>query len=89
MKFCDNIDGCVPKLPTMVVLVALNKFILVEELMDQLGWYCAHLSTSMKCDKDVDQNILNSFFRAPKPALTGVATIAKSNMAASRYWIVS
>ena len=40
--------------------------LLVEELREQLGWYCAHLSTSMKFDKDVDQNILNSFFEGAK-----------------------
>ena len=39
---------------------------LVEELRGQLGWYCAHLSTSMKFDTDVDQNILNSFFEGAK-----------------------
>ena len=39
---------------------------LVEELREQLGWYCAHLSTSMKFDTDVDQNILNSFFEGAK-----------------------
>ena len=40
--------------------------LLVEELREQLGWYCAHLSTSMKFDTDVDQNILNSFFEGAK-----------------------
>ena len=39
---------------------------LVEELREQLGWYCAHLSTSMTFDTDVDQNILNSFFEGGK-----------------------
>ena len=39
---------------------------IVEELREQLGWYCAHLSTSMKFDTDVDQNILNSFFEGAK-----------------------
>ena len=39
---------------------------LVEELREQLGWYCAHLSTSMKFDTDLDQNILNSFFEGAK-----------------------
>ena len=42
------------------------KWDLVEELREQLGWYCAHLSTSMKFDTDVDQNILNSFFEGAK-----------------------
>ena len=40
--------------------------VVVEELREQLGWYCAHLSTSMKFDTDVDQNILNSFFEGAK-----------------------
>ena len=40
--------------------------LIVEELREQLGWYCAHLSTSMKFHTDVDQNILNSFFEGAK-----------------------
>ena len=39
---------------------------IVEELREQLGWYCAHLSTSMKLETDVDQNILNTFFEGAK-----------------------
>ena len=39
--------------------------------MDQLGWYCADQSTSMKFGTYVDQNILNSFLRAPNPEVTG------------------
>ena len=44
----------------------LANYMLVEELREQLGWYCAHLSTSMKFDTYVDQNILNSFFEGAK-----------------------
>ena len=40
--------------------------LVVEELREQFGWYCAHLSTSMTFDTDVDQNILNSFFEGAK-----------------------
>ena len=40
--------------------------VIVEELRDQLGWYCADLSTNMTFGKDVDQNILNSFFEGGK-----------------------
>ena len=43
----------------------------MEELREQLGWYGAHLSTSMTFDTYVDQNILKPFFEGPKPALTG------------------
>ena len=35
------------------------------------GEDCADLSTSMKFGTDVDQNMLNSFLRAPKPAPIG------------------
>ena len=34
--------------------------LLVEELREQLGWYCAFWSTSMTFGTYVDQNILNS-----------------------------
>ena len=51
--------------------------------------YCADLSTSMQFGTDVDQNILNYFLRAPKPEVTGVAIMAKTNMAVSRYLILS
>ena len=54
---------------------------------DLLGRYCADFSTSMNFGKHVDQNILNSFLRAPKQALSGATIFAKSNMAASRYVI--
>ena len=42
------------------------KILIVGELWEQLGWYCADLSTSMKFGTDVDQNILNSFFEGAK-----------------------
>ena len=72
----------------IATLFTYDMFI-VEELMDQLWWYCAGLSTSMTFGTDVDQNILNSFLRAPRPAVHGVAILAKTNMAASRYFIFS
>ena len=40
--------------------------VVVEELRDHLGWYCADLSTSMKFGTHVDQTILNSFFESAK-----------------------
>ena len=49
------------------------------------GGYCADLSTSMKFDTDVDQNILNSFLRTLKLAIIGATICAKSKMAASVY----
>ena len=78
MHTCLTIFGPDKSLPVMSLLV--------EKLRDHLGWYCADLSTSMKFGTHVDQTILNSFLRAPKPEVIGVATIAKSNMAASRYY---
>ena len=40
--------------------------VIVEELRDHLGWYCADLSTSMTFGTHVDQTILNSFFESAK-----------------------
>ena len=51
--------------------------------------YCADLSTSMKFGTYVDQNILNSFLRAPKPALIGANIFTESKMDACRYLIYS
>ena len=47
---------------TALVVFVRGKFtyiVIVEELRDQLGWYCADLSTNMKFGTDVEQNILN------------------------------
>ena len=39
---------------------------IVEELRDQLGWYCADLSTTMKFGTNLEQNIINSFCEGAK-----------------------
>ena len=44
----------------------LRRSPVVEEIMDQLWWYCADLSTSMTVGTDVEQNILNSVFEGAK-----------------------
>ena len=49
-----------------ILPIMCQLLVLVEELREQLGWYCAHLSTSMKFDTDVEQNILNSLFEGAK-----------------------
>ena len=60
--------------------------IIVQALTDILGGNCADLSTSMKFDTDVDQNIYH-FLRAPKPMPIGATIFAKSKMAACRFLI--
>ena len=55
-----------PRSATHYVVLQNTIYPVVDELREQLGWYCAHLSTSMKFDTDVDQNILNSFFEGAK-----------------------
>ena len=39
---------------------------IVDELRDEIWWYCEDLSTSMKLVTDVAQNILNSVFEGAK-----------------------
>ena len=41
-------------------------YILVGALREPMGVYCADLSTSVKFDTEVDQNILISFFEGAK-----------------------
>ena len=38
----------------------------MEELREQLGWYCADVSTTMAFGTCVDQSILNSFCEGAK-----------------------
>ena len=56
---------CVARVNCLVIMMN-KRGLIVEELREQLGWYCAHLSTSMKFGTDVDQNILNSFCEGAK-----------------------
>ena len=39
---------------------------IVDELRDEIWWYCEDLSTSMTLGTDVAQNILNSVFKSAK-----------------------
>ena len=48
------------------IILGITILLLVEELRDHLGWYCADVSTSMKFGTHVDQTILNSFFESAK-----------------------
>ena len=63
---CTCHNGAAILIVYLIAILFTYGMFIAEELTDQLWWYCAGLSTSMKFGTDVDQNILNSFFAGAK-----------------------